>query len=234
MQNMLPPQSVKIDALRQNIYFSRLKDEALVQLAQKTSLRHYEPGEIICWQGEPCSGLFIIERGSVKLFKVSVKGRELIIKVFEEGATFNEVPVFDQGPNVVNVAALEPCDIWIVDPDEIRRTLKNNPEMTEAVITNLSRNLRMLVELVEELSFFQVTNRMARLLSQLPTDSLQGQAIQRITQDQLAARLGTVREVASRSLRELERSGAIRVQRRQIEILDQNILLDWAQGPIPD
>lgn len=234
MQNMLPPQSVKIDALRQNIYFSRLNDDALVQLAQKTSLRHYEPGEIICWQGESCSGLFIIERGSVKLFKVSVKGRELIIKVFEEGATFNEVPVFDRGLNVVNVAALEPCDIWIVDPDEIRHTLKNNPDMTEAVITNLSRNLRMLVELVEELSFFQVTNRMARLLSQLPMESSQGLAIQRITQDQLAARLGTVREVASRSLRELERSGAIRVQRRQIEILDQNILLDWAQGPIPD
>ncbi len=87
--------------------------------------------------------------------------------------------------------------------------------MCRAIVLNLTQNLRMLVGLVEELSFFQVTNRLARLISQLPQDQLVGSTSQRITQDQLAARLGDGREVVARSLRELERSGAIRVHRRE-------------------
>ncbi len=86
--------------------------------------------------------------------------------------------------------------------------------------------------MVEELSFFQVTNRLARLISLLPPDQLVGSTNQRITQDQLAARLGTVREVVARSLRELERSGAIRVHRREILILDPDILQEWVQSPV--
>ena len=65
--------------------------------------------------------------------------------------------------------------------------------------------------MVEELSFFQVTNRQARLINQLPEEQFVGESTQRITQDQLAAR----------SLRELERSGAIQVKRRQSQIVDQ-------------
>jgi CRP/FNR family transcriptional regulator len=92
---------------------------------------------------------------------------------------------------------------------------------------NLTQNLRMLVDKVEELSFYQVTNRLARLISQLPEAQLVGETSQRITQDQMAARLGTVREVVARSLRELERSGAILVDRRRIRVIDQELLADW-------
>ena len=85
----------------------------------------------------------------------------------------------------------------------------------------------MLVGIVEELSLLQVTNRLARLLSRLPQEQLDGPAAQRLTQDQLAARLGTVREVVARSLRELERSGAIQVAGRRISVMDEQILEDW-------
>ena len=99
--------------------------------------------------------------------------------------------------------------------------------MAGAVIQKLTENLRTLVEIVEELSFYQVTNRLARLIGRMTPEQLN----ERITQDQLAARLGTVREVAARSLRELERSGAIRVARRKIQVLDAAILNEWAAGP---
>ena len=103
--------------------------------------------------------------------------------------------------------------------------------MCASIITILTQNLRMLVVMVEELSFFQVTNRLARLINQLPEEQLVGGSTQRITQDQMAARLGTVREVVARSLRELERSGAIQVKRRQIQIVDQEILSEWGEYP---
>jgi CRP/FNR family transcriptional regulator len=76
-----------------------------------------------------------------------------------------------------------------------------------------------------------VTNRLARLITQLPEEQLVGESTQRITQDQMAARLGTMREVVARSLRELERSGAIQVERRQIQIIDHKILNEWGEPP---
>jgi CRP-like cAMP-binding protein len=218
----------KCKVLRQSSYFARLEDAILNRLAQATTLRVYQRGEIICWQGDPCLGLCSIRQGHVKLFKLSPKGRELIIRVFESGESFNEVPVFDYGPNPVNVAALEDSQVWVVDAEVIRQCMQHHPEMAQAIIQNLSANLRMLVNVVEELSFYQVTNRLARLIGSLHPEQLQDQSI---TQDQLAARLGTVREVVARSLRDLERSGAIRVQRRQIQVLDEHILLEWAQEP---
>ena len=228
MQNITVSLEEKLAALQANSYFSTLSDKVLHGLAQGTNLRLYEQGETICWQGDVCTALYIIKQGSVKLFKLSPKGRELIIRVFDEGATFNEVPIFDIDLNPVNVAALEDSRLWVVDAEVIRTCIRQHPDMAEAVILNLSHNLRMLVGAVEELSFYQVTNRLARLISRMPAEQLEEQ---RITQDQLAARLGTVREVVARSLRDLERSGAIRVERRQIQVLDEDLLRDWGQEP---
>jgi CRP/FNR family transcriptional regulator len=139
------------------------------------------------------------------------------------------VPIFDGGTNPVNAAAIRKCDIWVVKCEAIRKAIDEHPEMARAIIQNLSANLRMLVGLVEELSFYQVTNRLARLISQMPDEQLRGKGAQRLTQDEMAARLGTVREVVARSLKELERSGAIRAARGKIQIMDADLLKEWAQ-----
>jgi CRP/FNR family transcriptional regulator, cyclic AMP receptor protein len=222
----------KKQALRNNSYFSDLDERILDELALGMRLQRVERGEILFWEGDPSAGLHIIQRGSVKLFKTSAHGRELIIKVIEEGTTFDEVPVFDRGQNPVNAAALEESEIWVVEADAIQNAMSQHPEMCRAIVLNLTKNLRMLVGMLEELSFYQVTNRLARLISQLPPEQLSGSSSQRITQDQLAARLGTVREVVARSLRELERSGAIRVSRREIQVIDPGILQEWVHSPL--
>ncbi len=231
MQKLPSDPADRLQALRQCGYFSGLQDDILWQMVGGVQLARFERGEALFWQDEPCAGLHIIRHGSVKLFKVSKQGRELIVKVLEEGATFNEVPVFDMGSNPVNAAALEETEVWVIEAGIIRKTMMDHPEMCHSVISNLTQNLRMLVGIVEELSFYQVTNRLARLISQLPPEQLTGPTGSRVTQDQLAARLGTVREVVARSLRELERSGAIRVERRQILVTDAAILGQWAQEP---
>ncbi len=81
--------------------------------------------------------------------------------------------------------------------------------------------------LVAELSFYTVTTKLARLLREIPHDQLSGSGAQRLTQDDLAARIGTVREMVSRSLKELERCGAIEVNRGKITIVDRDQLIDW-------
>jgi CRP/FNR family transcriptional regulator len=218
----------KYGVLHENPYFCELSSVIHSKIVSGMRLYKFERDEIIFWEGDQCSGLHIIRVGSVKLFKLSPQGRELVIKVLDQGATFNEVPVFDHQPNPVNVAALETCELWIVDPQVIRKCIAHYPEMAQSVINNLCQNLRMLLGTVEELSFYQVTTRLARLISQLPEEQLHGVREQRLTQDALAARLGTVREVVARSLRELENSGAIEVTRGQIQITDSDRLKEWS------
>ncbi|HUF00029.1 MAG TPA: Crp/Fnr family transcriptional regulator [Anaerolineales bacterium] len=217
--------NVKLNTLRRNPYFDELPDEMLKEIAGHMQLRGFERGEILFWEGDPCAGLHIIEEGSVKLYRISPQGRQYIIRVLQEGETCNEVPAFDGGTNPVNVETLEKSKVWVVDAETLRELVKAHPDFALKVLSNFGKNLRALVRMVSEMAFYQVTNRLARLISELPVD----EARPPWTQEQLAAQLGTVREVVARSLKELERSGAIRIEDRRIHIADQDALSQWTQ-----
>ncbi len=163
--------------------------------------------------------------GSVKLYLVSPQGRQYIVRVLQEGETCNEVPAFDDGMNPVNVETLEKSKVWVIDGETLCALVKSHPDFALKVLSNFGKNLRGLVRMVSEMTFYQVTNRLARLISELPNEESRPP----LTQEQLAARLGTVREVIGRSLKELERSGAIRVVDRRTHIADMNVLSQWAQ-----
>lgn len=227
MQLIRTSNEEKLLVLRANSYFRDLSSRILSEVIQGMRLYRFEKNEAVFWDGDESSGLHMIRRGSVKLFKISPQGRELVVKVMGEGSTFNEVPVFDHQPNPVNVSAVEDSEIWIIESETLRRCINQYPELAQSVIHNLCVNLRMLLGTVEELSFYQVTNRLARLITKLPEEQLQGKKEERLTQDDLAARLGTVREVVARSLKELEKSGAIDVNRGQITIVDSDRLVEW-------
>lgn len=231
MQILRTDLDARLTALHNCPYFSGLNESTLIELASGMHLAHFSRGETVFWQDEAGAGLHIIRHGSIKLIKISPQGREYIVNIIEDGATFNEVSVFDGQKNPINVVAIDETDIWVIDPQLIRSILASHPEMSQAVILNLAYNLRKMVGILEELSFLQVTHRLARLLAKMTPEQLAGETGTRLTQHQLAARLGTVREVVARSLRELEHCGAIRVNQRQIVILDRALLQEWAQTP---
>ncbi len=215
--------SVRLNTLRRNPYFDDLPEELLEEIAAHMQLRGFERGEMLFWEDDPCAGLHIIEEGSVKLYRISPQGRQYIIRVLQEGDTCNEVPAFDGGTNPVNVETLEKSKVWIIDDVTLRSLVKTHPDFALKVLSNFGKNLRGLVRMVSEMAFYQVTNRLARLISELPDDGARPQW----TQEQLAAQLGTVREVVARSLKELERSGAIRIEERRIYVADPNALSQW-------
>jgi CRP/FNR family transcriptional regulator len=219
------PRSKKVKTLQKNIYFDELSAKLLNELADHTQMREYERGDILFWEGDACAGLYIIESGSVKLYRVSPVGRQYIIAVLPDGATFNEVPAFDGGTNPVNVEALETSRVWAVEPKVLHDLVKSNPEFALKILDRFGQNLRNLVARVSEMAFYQVTNRLARLIVEMPAE----ESRPHWTQEQLAARLGTVREVVARSLKELEKSGAIRIEDRRIHIQDNEVLRQWTQ-----
>ena len=198
MHSLKADTAAKIRALKENPYFEHLDDASLQSMADCTSLREFGRSETLFWEGDPCAGLHIVHQGSIKLYRVSPQGRQYIIRVLQEKDTFNEVSVFDSGGNPVNAEALETCQVWVIEPECIRRMVQANPDFAQKVINNLGQNLRGLVRKVSEMAFYQVTNRLARLITEIPAEA----ARPHWTQEQLAARLGTVREVVARSLKE--------------------------------
>ncbi len=219
----------KINVLQNLPIFNTLREEDLTELADNTQVCVWEAGEIILLDHAPCSGLYFVREGNVKLYKSSQHGREMVVRVVGAGYLFNEVAVIDGGGNPVNAAALQQVELWVLNENTVRAYFERYPVLARKVMSEMCANLRNLMELVEELSFYQITNRLARLIMRLPDERLYGKTAQRLTQEELASHLGTVREVVARSLRELEKSGAIKVSRSGIRISDQNILSVWAQ-----
>jgi len=208
-----------IELVRSVPYFAHLDQTALRAIAQGATSRQYSKGEILFLEGDPCAGLCIVEKGRVKLYKVSREGREQVVKLQSPGEFFNEVAVFDGGPNPVSAMAALESTLWIIDRDTMLDLLTRHPAIAVGIIENLAAHARHLLSLVEDLSLRTVSSRVAKLLvSEAVGDD---QAPPRMTQQEMAAQLGTVREMVSRVLHSFEEEGLVRFDRHRIVILDR-------------
>src|SRR5512133_3926 len=146
MQTLKISQAEKQKALAVNPFFQGLKESLLAELTADMSLRRFERGEVLFWEGDPCAGLHIIQKGSVKLFRISPTGRQHIFRVLQEGDTCNEVPVFDGGVNPVNVEALEETTTWVVDAQAVQALMQKDAEFSQKTIHILAQRMRHLVQ----------------------------------------------------------------------------------------
>jgi CRP/FNR family transcriptional regulator len=208
-------------------YFAELDDGALQAVARAALRRDYRPDQTAFVEGEPCTGLYVIEDGWLKAVKMSVEGREQVLRFVGPGEVVNEVGVFADTRNPATVIALEPATVWLIHRQSILRLLQEEPGFASSVVKSLARRVLHLVSLVEDLSLRTVEARLARLL----LERAENRALQRqrwATQAELAARLGTVLDVFNRALHELAREGLIQVERHQIRILDPEGLKERA------
>ncbi len=209
--------------LQTNSLFAGLDEETLRALAQDAHWREYSAGEVVVLEGEGLPGLLYLQSGWIKVVKVSPGGREQVLRFLEPGETFNEVGVFADQPNPATAIALEQAGVWMIRRDTVTRLLQENPAFSQFVIAKMAGRLLHLVSLVTDLSLRPITGRLARLLLEEAVDDLLLRP-RWYTQEELAARLGTVPDVVQRALRNLEKDGLIEVKRREIRIVDRDAL----------
>lgn len=215
------PRSTFITRLRESAFFGSLPDSALVFLGRHAILSQYSTGETIFWEGEASKGLYWLYSGTLKAVKYSTSGREQILHLIKESQTFNEVGAFTTLPNPASVVALAPSQVWHIPGSAIRKLIQEDPGFAELIIEVLALRLRQSAALVEDLSLRPVVNRLARLI----LEEAEGDTLFRptwYTQNELAARLGTVADVIQRALSLLEEDKLIQVERQQIQILDRD------------
>ncbi len=209
------------DTLRQVALFAALTPAELEALANRAVEKRFAPGAVLFSEGEPCTGMFIVGQGSVKIFKTSPSGREVMLGIDTAPSSVAEVPMFDGGPYPATVSAIDDVVAYHISKQDFYHLSRLNPELPLKVLAVVGRRLRTLVGLVESLTFGSVRQRLARALLEFGQQSRSDAFALPVTHEELALRLGTVREVVSRNLSRFQAEGLLRVQKREITLLDR-------------
>lgn len=206
--------------LRKVSLLQGISDPALDRLVAGAVRRSVGAGTILFLEGEPVVGFYLIESGHVKISRLSQDGREHILLLLGEGDSFNEVAALDGDPNPATATAHTDAVVYCVLRDELRQTVTQYPELAWAMIESISRRTRHLVGMVQDLSMRSVKGRLARLLLD-QAEANESDAVPRmLTQEEMASRLGTVREMVGRALRSLASDEIIEFDRHRIVVLD--------------
>ena len=219
------PRAVSARELRAlpSAFFAGLETTDLEALGGAMFQRSYPAGQIVLLEGAASSVLYVVQAGRLKLFKTSPRGREQVLRLLRPGDMFNEVAVFDEGPNSASAQAIEDCTLYLLRRRDMLRFVAERRGVALAVTRTFARRLREALALVEDLAFRDVTSRLAKIL-------LEGQdSAPRLTQELLAAMAGSRREVVGRALKALSQDGAVKLARGRIHVRDRQALehLAW-------
>jgi len=190
--------------------------------------RRFATGDLIFAEGDPCLGLFVIDTGTVKIFKSSAGGREQVLAIDGPGDSIAEVPVFDGGPYPASAQAVRDSVLLFISKADFRAVCLECPGVALKVLRFVGRRLRSLVSIIEELSFTTVRSRMAALLLRLARAAKPGPDgvafLLPASNQELAAQIGTVRELVSRNLSRLQAAEIIRIEGRTVTVLSLKAL----------
>jgi len=214
--------------LRRTALFAGLSDDALARVASAAVRRAFAPGETVIVEGDPCQAAYVVGEGQVRVYRMSPGGRQQVLAQLGPGQAFNTVPPFQpQGVNHASVEALTPLVLYAIPVDDLRRLVRECPELALAILQDFADRLDHLTDLVEDLGLRTVRGRLARFLLE---HAEAGAVTRRWTQEEIAGHLGTVRDMVGRALRAFVDAGLIAMERQRIVLLDRPGLEDEAGG----
>jgi CRP-like cAMP-binding protein len=209
----------KLQILREIPLLTDLPSSVLARLAEAAVRQTYTPGQIIILEGDPCQAIYFIAEGRVRIYRLSPSGREQVLARLGPAQAFNTVPPFQpDGANHATAQALTPLTLYAIARDDFLRLVAENPGLALAILKDFATRLDHLTNLVQDLSLRTVRGRLARFLLER---AKAGAVTQRWTQEEIAAHLGTVREMVGRALRSFADAGLLRLERQRIVLLDQ-------------
>jgi CRP/FNR family transcriptional regulator len=211
------------EALRRVLFLRDANDEVLRTLLARARIVKVQRGEVLFLRGEPCHGLHVVLDGAIRLYNSSSNGREQVIGVERSGSVIGELPLFDGGNQPYSAEAMSPSRLLFIPREHFLTVIHAHPELMQAALRALAIRIRRLLHLVEELSLHEVPERVARYL--LAQAKERGACFTLdYTHAELAAQLGTVREVVTRTLNRFRKAGWISIQDGKITVLDPDAL----------
>jgi CRP/FNR family transcriptional regulator len=214
----------KEQSLKQIPLFTGLSPADIRALADRTIRKKLVKGEMLFTEGEPAHGLYMVEQGSIKIFKVASSGREQVLHVEGAANSVAEIPLFDGGPYPASAAALEDTSLLFIDKRSFDNLCLSHPQIALSVIRVIGSRLRKLTRLLEEISLKDVDHRLAwwlleRAKEQPASNSNSVEFQLDLSHGDIGTRIGTVREVVTRAFSRLEAEGLLQISGRTLRIL---------------
>lgn len=212
----------KRSAIATNRLFQGLPEHELSEIEKIAVEKKFGRGESIFFEGDEGNGFYIVIEGRVKIFKMSLQGKEQILHIFGEGEPFGEVPVFHGQPFPATAEALVATRVLFLPRRDFVKIVTQCPSIALNMLAMLSMRLRRFTSQIESLSLKEVPARLASYLLYLSEEQGTDDRVElEISKGQLASLLGTIPETLSRIFAKMSEEGLIDVQGRTIHLLDR-------------
>jgi CRP/FNR family transcriptional regulator, cyclic AMP receptor protein len=213
-----------VELLRRVPLFSELSTAELERVAQVGIPRSFPRETRIFHEGDPGDACYIVREGSARVTREHPDGRAITLATLGPGAIFGELAMLDGERRSASVEATENTELVALPASDVRKLIREHPEMAEKLVVALTRRLREANERISRQSFQTVPSRVAGVLNQLLADEAVTPMVRdgvtiRLRQADLAQLAGTSRESVSRFLATLERAGVVRVGRGRVTVL---------------
>ncbi len=211
-------------------YFANISPSALSQLQTYAHCRQFQAGATIFAEGDACGGFFIIVDGLVRIFRMNGEGRLHTLSLLRPLASFNEVAAVDGHCNPFNAVAVTQTTVWVISHAHLISLLASDRLLLQNYVQQLAHQNRDYLERLEDMTFRSIPARLAKLFLHETTYAEHiTEPPTKLTQEEIAAILGTTREVVGRALRGLLNAGLLRKKGREIVIADRDGLQRLAE-----
>jgi CRP-like cAMP-binding protein len=212
--------------------FQEMEAAELERLAQGCTLHRYSRGDMVFRVGEPCDAFHVTVTGQVKLFVISPTGAEKVIEIVGPGQSFAEALMFTSRPYILNGQALTDSLVLSIGKAAVTAEIEHDPRFAMRMLAGISRRLHGLVHDVESYALHSGLQRVIGYLlrDQSAEDCVSGEVVTvslPVSKATIASRLSLTPEYFSRVLHELEAAGLVRIDKRDVHILDVQRLSDY-------
>jgi CRP-like cAMP-binding protein len=225
----------RIAALQHTVLFGGLTHGELAEVADRSIELHFRRGEMVFLCGERATGLFVVVNGMVRVFRQNEDGREQVMHMDAAGSVIGDVPVFDDGSYPASAICEADADVIFIEKNDVRGLCVKHPTLALTALRLMAAKVRKHAELVEALSLLEVGQRLAGLLiaeAESAVFPMDGPILLRLrlSNHEIASRIGSVRDVVSRAFAKLKHDGLISMEDRDLTILDLQGLKAYSTG----
>ena len=218
---------IKTKLLENLGFFSSLNSKTIVEIARRAYQRKITSGHNLLIEGMAAEACYFILEGQLRVSRINREGRMQVLARLGPGAPVNVISLLkEERVNHASVESLTPATLLVINAFDFDFLLEHYPDFSSALLKIFAERLAKIIDLAADLSLYTVRARLAQFLIALADQS---QAAGGWTQDEIAAHIGTVRDVVGRLLREFESQGLISRNRQEILLLDKQGLMKEAE-----